>query len=175
MTWDPYLSTCIIVGTSGHVTLSVDMIGKHSISCFNEEIICIKSWNHLKNCMYHKLNNLRLQIFNLSKTIVSLIAAIRYRNLHEAACDRRFASLCPLHCAPSRKTPDVYFALDASTCRCTRTKLCRIGFSILQRKQQYVKLKWRNGKTIEIVGLKYSYRNFKMKTVVILKVSVPDR
>ena len=26
------------VGTSGHVTLSVDMIGKHSISCFNEEI-----------------------------------------------------------------------------------------------------------------------------------------
>ena len=30
-------------------------------------------------------------------------------------------------------------------------------------------------KTIEIVCLKYSYRNFKMKAVVILKVSVPDR
>ena len=48
------------LGTSGHVTLSVDMIGKHSISCLNEEILCIKNWNHLKNCMYHKLNNLRL-------------------------------------------------------------------------------------------------------------------
>ena len=32
-----------------------------------------------------------------------------------------------------------------------------------------------NGKTIEIVCLKYSYRNFKMKAVIILKVSVPDR
>ena len=50
----------IVVGTSGHVTLSVDIIGKHSISCFNEEILCIKNWNHFKNCMYHKLNNLRL-------------------------------------------------------------------------------------------------------------------
>ena len=49
-----------LLGTSGHVTLSVDMIGKHSISCFNEEILCIKNWNHFKNCMYHKLNNLRL-------------------------------------------------------------------------------------------------------------------
>ena len=50
----------IMVGTSGHVTLSVDMIGKHSISSFNEEILCIKNWNHFKNCMYHKLINLRL-------------------------------------------------------------------------------------------------------------------
>ena len=50
----------LLLGTSGHVTLSVDMIGKHSISCFNEEILCIKNWNHFKNCMYHKLNNLRL-------------------------------------------------------------------------------------------------------------------
>ena len=73
----PAKHSYVTLGTSGHVTLSVDMIGKHSISCFNEEILCIKNWNHFKNCMYHKLNNLRLYIFNLSKTIVSLIAAIR--------------------------------------------------------------------------------------------------
>ena len=48
------------LGTSGHVTLSVDMIGKHRISCFNEEILCNKNLNHFKNCMYHTLNNLRL-------------------------------------------------------------------------------------------------------------------
>ena len=35
-----------LLGTSGHVTLSVDLIGKHRISCFNEEILCNKNWNH---------------------------------------------------------------------------------------------------------------------------------
>ena len=69
-TWNDIKSNCFplwslvfcffSLGTSGHVTLSVDMIGKHSISCFNEEILCIKNWNHFKNCMYHKLNTLRL-------------------------------------------------------------------------------------------------------------------
>ena len=76
---------------------------------------------------------------------------------------------------PKSETPGVYFALDASNCKCTRTKLCKIGFSILQRQQQYVQLECRNRKTIEIVCLKYSSRNFNMKAVIILKVSVPDR
>ena len=58
--YDQFYLRIINVGTSGHVTLSVDMIGKHRISCFNEEILCNKNWNHFKNCMYHKLNNLRL-------------------------------------------------------------------------------------------------------------------
>ena len=51
------------------------------------------------------------------------------------------------------------------------------GSAFFKRKQQYVKLKCRSetGKTIEIVCLKYSYRNFKMKAVVILKVSVLNR
>ena len=56
-----------------------------------------------------------------------------------------------------------------------KNALCTIGFSILQRQQRYVKLECRDRITIEIVRLKYSYRNFKMTTVVILKVSVPDR